>query len=65
MTKLPSHHSMSGHDPHASKTPFKWANDGPLVVFFRCSCIKKTILYELNMLCICWLNGEGSSINYI
>ena len=24
ITKLPSQHSMVGHYPHASKTPFQW-----------------------------------------
>ena len=37
MTKLPSQHSMSGHHWHISETPFRCADDGLLIVFFRCS----------------------------
>ena len=34
ITRLPSQHSMLGHHRHASKTPFKWADNGPIIVIF-------------------------------
>ena len=34
ITKLPSQNSMLGHRRHVGKTPFKWADDGPLKVVF-------------------------------